>query len=421
MVDSTDALGDSFVVAWPASERVLDEEDEGFENLSSSIITPSSSLLAAAMGSEEDKLEDSLLDALAKLEDERARNHRLQRQVEVAQALAALPGASDAPQHAATRLGSAWRAHAARRAEASVRHATESRAAVRIQTIGRSMNRRRRTVAAAAETAAEALQRGLRAHVAALALRSKTHLLREIVRLREEVCRRERQVDACAGQIERSLEVSASHKAAAVAAANHQVAIEAALAKSESRVAELCRALEGAAESHERTQRNSCDRTVPMGSPVGSESAGDARPSPLSSAGDEMDDKASLMRRIVDLEGFGERLRLENANLLSQLAEQNTDLLSELAEQTARVRTLEEQSTQMAIDKEHAEELASRLLAEKLANADGAWPAPPTAPPGCMWGVGEEDDDLGDLHPRAEATTSARMSAPTATSLQRSF
>ena len=91
--------GEPYVVTnlWPACEQQLDEDDEDFEQLThSSVVTPSMLLDAEAT-------QDSLLDALSRLREERARNERLQLQVEVAHALASLPN-SGLPDRAATTI-----------------------------------------------------------------------------------------------------------------------------------------------------------------------------------------------------------------------------------------------------------------------------------------------------------------------------
>ena len=108
--------------------------------------------------------------------------------------------------------------------------------------------------------------------------------------------------------------------------------------------------------------------------------------------------------RIAELEALATKLALDKA-----------EIACELAEERRNARSLEERLSERTMQKDAAEDLASRLLAQKLQaqgdggkaeNADGEWPpldrAPPP-PPGCMWGVeaeeGEEEDKAGASPP----------------------
>ena len=113
-MDATTSTEPYVISNWPAAETMLEDVDEDFELLSRSSLqtpsflnTPSSSLLAAAINDQE-AAQDNLLDALSRLEEERSRSVLLQRQVEVARALASLP-TSEVPARAATIVAAHWR------------------------------------------------------------------------------------------------------------------------------------------------------------------------------------------------------------------------------------------------------------------------------------------------------------------------
>ena len=295
--------------AWPASERVLDEED--FEDLTqSSLITPTSSLLAAAM--QHEATHDSLLDALARLQEERARNERLARQVEVARALAALPNSGE-PARAATVVASACRRSAARAAATALRRAAESRAACMIQARARLLSARRARLARAAAL----LQASLGAYVRSAT--RKSALRRALLRERAAhaatraahaaaIAKSERQMDAA---IERQLDVLASHKAAGEEGHRREGTLAAALAAAEHQIGELRAALANTRAARE--DRQPCD-TSPAASLVA------PAPARMVSVPPGAETRATD-DRVAELEALATRLAVEKADLASELQE----------------------------------------------------------------------------------------------------
>ena len=167
---------DSFVLAtpepgafWPNGERVLEcgSDDEGFEHLSTSAASITSSSLAAALIDQE-KSQDAFLDAVARLNEERARNDRLQAQVEVARALAGLESRdAGRPARMASRIAAHWRRLAASRMADAMRVA------------------RAADEAHYHSDAAGKVGRAVLTFHASLAQTSKTRLKRELIAARE--------------------------------------------------------------------------------------------------------------------------------------------------------------------------------------------------------------------------------------------
>ena len=154
---------------WPNGERVLEcgSDDEGFEHLSTSTASITSSSLAAALIDQE-KSQDAFLDAVARLNEERARNDRLQAQVEVARALAGLESRdAGRPARMASRIAAHWRRLAASRMADAMRVA------------------RAADEAHYHSDAAGKVGRAVLTFHASLAQTSKTRLKRELIAARE--------------------------------------------------------------------------------------------------------------------------------------------------------------------------------------------------------------------------------------------
>ena len=329
-----------YVISWPAAETML-EDDEDFELLSRSSLqtpsflnTPSSSLLAAAINDQE-AAQDNLLDALSRLEEERSRSVLLQRQVEVARALASLP-TSEVPARAATIVAAHWRARA-----------------VRIPAARAIADRRNREALAAAK-----LQTELRAYLTTtLPSTTKSALRREIVRMHgaratdvTSLARKERQIDS---MVERQIETFNAHKIANEASATREATLSQALHESERKVRELRIALEttmeGAKEAvqqQQQAQQHSVGEAVAMAAQEDSAAA--------SSSSDDGS-------RITSLEALATGLAVDKA-----------DLAYALEEMKAEKRVLEERLSEVTLQKDEAEDRASALLAEKLQKESAA-------------------------------------------------
>lgn len=302
-----------FVVAWPAAERQL-LDDEGFEDLTHSSIITSSMLL------EHEHTHDNLLDALSRLQEERARNERLRCQVDVARALASMPDVSDTPSRAVTRVAASWRGHEARaqvKPLLAAQRATEQTAAATLQKFTRRYQRSL-TDPAQGHALRKELLRLHGAHAAALA----------------EVAKKDKLLDDA---VDRSIEAHHAHKAVLEAQ-------EARAAQAEARAAEL--------EARHATRAE------------------------------------QAAARLAELEALSTRLALEKA-----------ELAREVDEQRFNARTLEERLSELELQKDEAEENASRLLAEKL-QYNESW----GKPEGCaasLWGAlggasSGEDEDKGE-------------------------
>lgn len=364
---------EQYVVAWPGYEHCLDSEDGFCDLTNSSVLTPTESLLNDA--------QDSLLDALARLTEERSKSERLQRQVEVARALASLPN-DGSPDRAAKLVQRVQRGRAVR---------TEMAAAL-------AERARRRQAAAAVRTrAASTLCHALRAYVTTTLPRStKSSLRRDAVRLRtrlaearEALAKKGAQLER---QIERQLEAHASYRESLTTAADEAAARAAeeawqrANAAAAVREAALAEALAASESSREEEMRRAVEAQ-----------------------------QAAASTRARALEDAATNHAIERAELLAQLDEERT-----------AARALEEKASMLAIGKEEAESLASRLLAEKLGHDEtqaaggggsGRWPCATPALPACTWGVEEhakaeerasddEADGLNDEMPSCSGTGS---------------
>jgi len=196
-----------YVVAWPHGERILDVEDllpalEGpwldvseVEALDERVDVSLVSASALASSTPTLDMHDSLLDALSRLQEEKARNERLQRQVDCARALADLPN-TGRPAASATTIGHMWRRRVARW---GVR-ARESQARTLLQAAARVMLARR-------ARAVTALQRAFHAYLfGVLPCQTKTALRREVMRHRVEVARVRAEIAAKEAALDRHAE-----------------------------------------------------------------------------------------------------------------------------------------------------------------------------------------------------------------------
>ena len=435
-----DGGSSEYVVAWPNGERILDDVEDGVatlegpwlnvseadaldEHVDSSLV--SASILASSATALD--MHDSLLDALSRLQEERARNERLQRQVDCARALAELPNTGK-PLASATVISRAWRRRAARW---DVR-ARESQARTLIQAAARAWCRRRAHAAAT-------LRRGFRTYLLSILPRqTKTRLRREVMRQRAEVDRARAQVatkDAALdrhaatvarwtqmrGQLRaseaewhmraRSAFVQRCHTLLAVgrtpkAAGNERGAREvggapgaeaggslsgaeaeeeeeaawSALARMVARLHEL----EGLHADGRPTQPvlevTQSERAPPIadrhchhdgdsGSKTEAICATASPPEGCAGSGAERSSESSP-------EPSAKRLAAKVAELeelATRLAVERTDLAAQLAEQASAARRVEDKASQLVLAKEAAEELASRLLAENMhLGGDGA-------------------------------------------------
>ena len=427
-MDATTSTEPYVISNWPAAEQML-EDDEDFELLSRSSLqtpsflnTPSSSLLAAAINDQE-AAQDNLLDALSRLEEERSRSVLLQRQVEVARALASLP-TSEVPARAATIVAAHWRARA-----------------VRIPAARAIADRRNREALAAAK-----LQTELRAYLTTtLPSTSKSALRREIVRMHgaratdvTSLARKERQIDS---MVERQIETFNAHKVANEASATREATLSQALHESERKVRELRIALETTMEGAKEAVQQQQAQQHSVGEAVAMAAQEDSAAASCSS-----DDGS----RITSLEALATGLAVDKA-----------DLAYALEEMKVEKRKLEERLSEVTLQKDEAEDRASALLAEKLQKesaSDGTfvggaaahhrqtrgsgssgggpleWPlaaaAAAAVPP--LFGCGSEEDLERGGGSWLGASTSSRRSAtppvdleqpttPASASMQRSF
>lgn len=145
--------------AWPGGERMLDDDfdmvptaselealqrslslsDSMADSVSdtSAVLDAELETMAALMndhldmhGAKHDEMQDSYLDAVARLQAERLHTARLRNELEVARALSGMPDRSERPGRAATFLASKWRARLSAR---SALPKTSARASIAIQ------------------------------------------------------------------------------------------------------------------------------------------------------------------------------------------------------------------------------------------------------------------------------------------------
>jgi hypothetical protein len=379
----TPDLADSFVVeestGWPGGERVL-EEDEGFEQITSSL---SSSLLLAAM--QDDTHQDALLDALARLEEERQRSQRLMQQVDLARALAGLP-MSDRPARAATTVAAAWRGRTARTQLSATRQRKYDHAVRICQMQIRQWRARRAACLQRRVLAAGTLRRALSDYVkrvphptrSALASCELRHQ-QQLVSLEDAHASKEAglacallRVDERRLVVERALgELTASHEELL---SEH----EALRAEQET----LRAAHESLQAEHDAMQaRVACSQSSAL--PEESQSAlaasascppAPASPSPDGSSSAEGAACARCAAAALAIHEEDHRwFERKIGELKSDAAVERAQFLDQLDEQRKALQRLEEKLTSAALAKEQAEELASSLLAEKLARE--VWPA----------------------------------------------
>ena len=412
-VDSLSASIEPYVVAWPAAELALDGDFE---------IMTQSSVITSSLLHEHEGMQDSLLDALSRLDEERARNARLLRQVEVANALAGRPNGGE-PSRASTKLGAGWRARAARQRAAALRRAAEDRAARLLQARARLLAARHGRVTSAATR----LQDATRMWIAALRDPSANHAVRrELVTLRAEhvavvrehaaasslaatrfalIERKDVQLDAAVERQVEAFNTSKLERIAREAAEARAVAAEARAEEAEiaNAVAVLRRDELGTAAS--AGSSSSSSHAPPPSAfppPVANLSWSDMFPRDYSDAQPVMPDpqpmqpgvlpcpppppvaavydddetvggdatdvttsmrtNAALSARLAYLEGLTTKLNLEKANLAMEVDE---------SRHTARA--LEEKLTEARLAREEAEDTASRLLMEAMHKDESAW------------------------------------------------
>ena len=389
---------------WPSRNSLClhsQLEDEDFEDLTSSL---SASALLAALN--DDTTQDALLDALARLQEERARSDRLERQVELARALAGLPNCGERPAKAATCVSAHWRGCVGRRAVAASRLTRRVAASSLIQARARLVLSRRASSEQQRYAAASRVRDALRGYLAKLrnreggppthsaltrcALRGEEELttLRRAhaaieAELRAALAKKDAALDAAADRIVqsstraqiigrwRSMQLSAHlEKEHGDLAQRHealqtehealqmehrrlrcehaeQKAVLAVLAQE----VEFCDANQGAAPSASYSSSSASTVANAMTAEADTAAAAAAAAS------------ATATARVHELEALVEEIRtsaaVEHASLSAQLDEQRTV-----------ARGLEESLSQAAIDKERAEDLASTLLAEKLSKSE---------------------------------------------------
>ena len=409
-----DANAESFIMAWPASERVLDDDEGNDFECVMSPASLSSSVLAAAMA--DDTTQDSLLDALARLQEERARSELLRQQVEVARALASLPNCGK-PEQAASMVAAAWRGKVLRRRLADQRTDDQIAASRLLQRNARHFLARVHGIRHKRQSAATRIELAFRRYSSTLARSSKSALRRDTIRLRGHFDTLRGQCDSLRGQCDSLLELQRGRE------------FEVALA-----FAKKDEAIDAHIERHIETTRLQRDALKAQSEGAAARDAQAA------------EREATLEARVSELEGLVNSLCVDKATLGAQLDEQRVV-----------TQSLEDKLSASAIDKEQAEELASRLLAEKLSS--DSWPtaacaqaaaAAPAAAARSLSGslsgscMGWDEQDGGDVHggessveavrgrgiewpvaPHEQGAAPGRSSdaaqAPSPTTLQRSF
>ena len=162
----TDSMFPIDSAMWEFNERLLDEPSPSGESIASS-------------------LEDNLIDALTALQAERARNDRLQQQVEVARALAPGGRPSDRVLTAVRALQAAARASSLSRS-ARLHAAVRARALQVIRREVRSSAPDRALRRATRSIAARRLRCALQRHIARLRFLTKSQLLSQLTQQREQ-------------------------------------------------------------------------------------------------------------------------------------------------------------------------------------------------------------------------------------------
>ena len=385
---------------WPSRNSLClhsQLEDEDFEDLTSSL---SASALLAALN--DDTTQDALLDALARLQEERARSDRLDRKVVLARALAGLPNCGERLRRPC--VSAHWRGCVGRRAAQPP--ARETSCCIVSSRRARLVLSRRASSEQQRYAAASRVRDALRGYLAKLrnreggppthsaltrcALRGEEELttLRRAhaaieAELRAALAKKDAALDAAADRIVqsstraqiigrwRSMQLSAHlEKEHGDLAQRHealqtehealqmehrrlrcehaeQKAVLAVLAQE----VEFCDANQGAAPSASYSSSSASTVANAMTAEADTAAAAAAAAS------------ATATARVHELEALVEEIRtsaaVEHASLSAQLDEQRTV-----------ARGLEESLSQAAIDKERAEDLASTLLAEKLSKSE---------------------------------------------------